>query len=195
MPSSLSSRILTGAKTQSLGQRAGAQTPKIQDTHRVDFCKGANATGSDNIPNDDILVMKSTYLQETGLEGRLEGVGLCFFLQVLQGCNLSFQNSGVEDETRVGIVANANVDHDDLALPFRRFPSSASPGHSLPSLTSSCRPNLTTTTCVFTQELALKNRNDFLLRGLGNIRVERVEYLKSLLPQSPLELGGEGTCW
>ncbi len=51
----------------------------------------------------------------------------------------------------------------------------------------------------------LKNRNDFLLRGLGNIYVERVEYRKSLPPGSPLEheylvvtvrgLSGEGTCW
>ncbi|KAK0460659.1 uncharacterized protein EV420DRAFT_1641199 [Desarmillaria tabescens] len=53
--------------------------------------------------------------------------------------------------------------------------------------------------CIFTQELqrgatsstlllsALKNRNDFLLLGLGNIHVERVEYRKSQLPGSSLE--------
>ncbi|KAK0194647.1 hypothetical protein F5146DRAFT_446464 [Armillaria mellea] len=33
----------------------------------------------------------------------------------------------------------------------------------------------------------LKNRNDFLLHGLGNIHVERVEYRKSRQPGSPLE--------
>ncbi len=37
------------------------QKPKSQDMPRVDFCRGANETGPDNIPNDDILVMKSTY--------------------------------------------------------------------------------------------------------------------------------------
>ncbi|KAK0484467.1 hypothetical protein IW261DRAFT_838719 [Armillaria novae-zelandiae] len=52
--------------------------------------------------------------------------------------------------------------------------------------------------CIFTDEphlvlsasgllKNLKNRNDFLREGLGNIHVERVEYRKSRKPRSPLE--------
>ncbi|SJL08984.1 uncharacterized protein ARMOST_12360 [Armillaria ostoyae] len=157
MPSSLSSRILTGAKIQSFGQRAGAsKRPRIK-TPRVNFCRGANGAGPGDIPNrqDWKVVCKAS----TSV----------FFLQVLQGRNvklitLSFQKSGVEDETRVGIVANADVDHDAFPkIPFQCLARSFS------SIFDFIMPPQSDDDYVCLHAgapaLALKNRNDFL-RGL-----------------------------